>query len=374
MIKYLGSKRLLLDAIGAAVDSFGESRRVLDLFSGTSRVGHALKRRGHYVIANDHLHFAANLARTYVEADGRVYRERAARLIDELNEIEGIPGYVTQTFCTEARYFRPENGMRIDAIRERIETLDVDCTLKAILLTSLIEAADRVDSTTGVQMAYLKEWAKRAYNPLSMRLPEILDGPGEAHRFDALDAAGAFEVDLAYLDPPYNQHRYIGNYHVWETITRWDHPEAYGIARKRIQAKDHKSPFNSKREIEGAMRQVLERLRAKEIIVSFNNEGYLSRETLEEMLADYGHVETVAIDFKRYVGAQIGIYNLSGKKVGRVGRLRNIEFLFIVSQDPDAARHAAAAVIRAEKKRRDALPKGSRARVTVAKIAEGQRE
>lgn len=352
MIKYLGSKRLLLGAIGAAVDAFGESRRVLDLFSGTSRVGHSLKSRGHYVIANDHLHFAANLARTYVEADARKYREEAARLIEELNAIEGEPGYVTQTFCIDARYFRPENGARIDAIRAHIEALELEPVMKAILLTSLIEAADRVDSTTGVQMAYLKEWAKRAYNPLSLRVPALLDGRGEAYRLEAEEAAAAVEVDVAYLDPPYNQHRYIGNYHVWETITRWDHPEVYGIAKKRIQAKSHRSPFNSKREIEGAMRGVLERLRADQLIVSFNNEGYLSRETLEGMLSDYGHVETVAIDFKRYIGAQIGIYNLSGEKVGKVGKLRNIEFLFIVSQDPAAARFAAEEVGRAEEARR----------------------
>lgn len=363
MIKYLGSKRLLLGAIGAAVDAFGESRRVLDLFSGTSRVGHSLKSRGHYVIANDHLHFAANLARTYVEADAREYLEEATRLIDELNTVEGAPGYVTQTFCIDARYFRPENGARIDAIRARIEELAPEPILKAILLTSLIEAADRVDSTTGVQMAYLKDWAKRAYNPLSLRVPAMLDGPGEAHRLDAIDAAASVEVDVAYLDPPYNQHRYIGNYHVWETITRWDDPEAYGIARKRVQAKSHRSPFNSKREIESAMRAVLENLRAKQLIVSFNNEGYLSRDTLEEMLSDYGHVETVAIDFKRYVGAQIGIYNLSGKKVGKVGRLRNIEFLFIVSQDPAAARYAAEEVARAEEERRGSARERKEARL-----------
>lgn len=377
MIKYLGSKRLLLDAIGAAVDSFGDSQRVLDLFSGTSRVGHSLKRRGHYVIANDHLHFAANLARTYVEADGRRYREEAARIIEELNSVEGAPGYVTQTFCIDSRYFRPENGARIDAIRDRIAALArdgaIDPTLKAILLTSLIEAADRVDSTTGVQMAYLKAWAKRAYNPLSLRLPDLLDGPGEAHLLDAAEAA-AFEVDVAYLDPPYNQHRYIGNYHVWETITRWDEPEAYGIARKRVQAREHKSSFNSKREIEGAMREVLENLRAKQLIISFNNEGYLSRETLEEMLSEYGHVETVAIDFKRYVGAQIGIYNLSGEKVGKVGKLRNIEFLFIVSQDPAAARHAAEEVARAEEARRSALrrPETKRSPNTLPKTAKDE--
>ncbi|NLY94253.1 MAG: DNA methyltransferase [Myxococcales bacterium] len=352
MIKYLGSKRLLLGAIDAAVGSFGESLRVLDLFSGTSRVGHALKRSGHFVVANDHLAFAATLARCYVQADARVHRERAAKLIAELDRLPGEPGYVTETFCERARYFKPENGARIDAIRERIAALSLEPELEAIALTSLLEAADRVDSTTGVQMAYLKQWAPRASQPLALRLPAILDGTGQALCMDALDAAST-EVDVAYLDPPYNQHRYIGNYHVWETLVRWDKPEVYGVACKRVQAKDHKSEFNSKRTIASAMSQVLAALRAKHMIVSFNDEGYLSRDELVGLLSSRGHVEIVAVDFKRYVGAQIGIYNPAGEKVGKVRRLRNVEYLFVVSEEKDRAEEAAQAA-------RQALASGGR--------------
>jgi len=93
--------------------------------------------------------------------------------------------------------------------------------LLGIALTSLMEAADRVDSTTGVQMAYLKRWARRSHNRLTLRMPELVDGEGEALRREAEDAAEA-ECDVAYLDPPYNQHSYLGNYHVWETLVRWD--------------------------------------------------------------------------------------------------------------------------------------------------------
>ena len=110
-----------------------------------------------------------------------------------------------------------------------------------MLLTSLIEAADRVDSTTGVQMAYVKQWAPRSYQPLELRVPELLAGPGRgacaATRCELAATLGSF--DLAYLDPPYNQHRYFTNYHVWETLVAWDAPEHYGIACKRIDAPRH---------------------------------------------------------------------------------------------------------------------------------------
>ena len=58
--------------------------------------------------------------------------------------------------------------------------------LRPILLTSLMLAADRVDSTTGLQMAYLKQWAPRSHQPLELRVPELLAGPGRTVRGDAM--------------------------------------------------------------------------------------------------------------------------------------------------------------------------------------------
>src|SRR6185503_8922539 len=110
------------------------------------------------------------------------------------------------------------NGERIDAIRDAIERDHAGTMLYPILLTSLIEAADRVDSTTGVQMAYVKQWAPRSYQDLELRRPNLLAGTGHAVLGDACEAAATLgPFDLAYLDPPYNQHRYTANYHVWET-------------------------------------------------------------------------------------------------------------------------------------------------------------
>ena len=249
MIKYIGSKRVLVPHIVRAVSAFPESGRVLDLFSGTSRVGRGLKETGRYVIANDHLAYASTLARCYVQADADRWGDQARQLVTELSQVEAKSGYFTKAFCEEARYFQPKNGARVDAIREEIARRNLPAELEAIALVSLMEAADRVDSTTGVQMAYLKQWAARASNDLELRLPAILPGPGEALHLDAVDAASRVEADIAYIDPPYNQHSYMGNYHVWESLVRWDKPETYGIANKRVQCREYKSDFNSKRRI-----------------------------------------------------------------------------------------------------------------------------
>lgn len=335
MIKYLGSKRVLVPEIVAIVASLPRVRTVIDLFSGTSRVGHALKRAGYRVLANDLLTYAHALATCYVQADAEDLLADAAKLLAEFSRLRGRAGYFTRTFCEESRFFQPHNGERIDAIREAIERKDLDPELKAVVLVSLMEAADRVDSTTGVQMAYVKRWAPRSFNPLELRLPDVLararHGKGAAFQGPAEDAVDRLEADVAYLDPPYNQHSYLGNYHIWETLVRWDKPPHYGVACKRADVRERPSAFNRKRDALDAMRRVIERVRARYLVVSFNDEGYIGRTEMEELLSTRGRVTTIARGFRRYVGARIGIYNPKGEKVGRISHTTNTEYLYVVT-------------------------------------------
>jgi adenine-specific DNA-methyltransferase len=216
--------------------------------------------------------------------------------------------------------------------------------LEAVLLVSLMEAADRVDSTTGVQMAYLKKWAPRAHNDLELRMPDVLPrargGRCGAICAEALVAARETKVDVAYVDPPYNQHSYLGNYHIWESLVRWDKPEVYGVACKRVDVRERQSIFNSRPRFRSAMKELVEAIQAPVIVVSFSNEGYLKRDDMEALLRGlYGgqaFLETIETDYKRYVGAQIGIYNPQGEKVGKVSHLRNKEYLYVVANRPVA--------------------------------------
>lgn len=346
MIKYIGSKRTLIPIILEAVRRAANAHSVIDLFSGTSRVGHALKAAGYRVLSNDHNAYAATLARCYVQADAEEVIDDAKKLVREFNAMKGKPGYFTETFCIKSRFFQPRNGERIDAIREAIAVKGLDLELEAVMLVSLMEAADRVDSTTGLQMAYLKQWAPRAYNDLEMRVPDVLPcathGKGRATCLDALDAASLLEADVAYIDPPYNQHSYLGNYHIWESLVRWDKPEVYGVACKRIDVRQRQSIFNSRPQFAGVLRRLLAAVRAPVLVVSFNNEGYMDREEMESMLAalwdGQGKVTTIENEFKRYVGAQIGIYNPQGRKVGKVSHLKNKEYVYVVSRECVAER------------------------------------
>ena len=336
MIKYLGSKRRLVPALAGMAQASGAAT-ALDLFCGTTRVSQAFKALGLEVTAVDSARCAHVLARCYVatDPDGLPgFPDEVAAAVEELNGVPGVPGYVTETFCERSRFFRPENGARIDAVRDAIEARYAGTPLWPVLLTSLLEAADRVDSTTGLQMAYLKRYAPRADRPLTLRVPELLSGHGAAVRGDALDLVGSAalpDVDLAYLDPPYNQHRYDSNYHVWETLVAWDAPDHYGVACKRSELRDPgtRSAFNGRRTMPAALADVVSNVAAEVVVLSYNNESWLTFDELHGLCAARGDVVVLAFDSARYVGARIGIHDPAGNKVGTVSHLRNTEYVVL---------------------------------------------
>ena len=290
-----------------------------------------------HVTAVDSARYAEVFARCYIRTDAASIDR--AELDDALRDLAarpGVDGYVTETFCVQSRFFQPFNGRRIDADSRRDRGRVLRIAVVPVLLTSLIEAADRVDSTTGVQMAYVKQWAPRSFRPLELRAPDLLAGAGAAVRGDACELAGELgPFDFAYLDPPYNQHRYFTNYHIWETMVAWDAPLHYGVACKRVDSRDPHthSPFNERRRMADALAGVIRDVDAEVVAVSYNDESWVTIEQLEAMVGVRGGaVCTFAFDSRRYVGAQIGIHNPQGEKVGTVSHLRNVEYV-VVSAD-----------------------------------------
>jgi adenine-specific DNA-methyltransferase len=333
MIKYLGSKRRLVPVL-EAICAVADARRALDLFTGTTRVAQAFKRAGAEVVAVDLARYSHVLAGCYVATDAAAIDHAAvADAVADLDRRPGRAGYVTDVFCTEARYFQPDNGARIDAIRDAIAERYTATWLEPILLTSLLEAADRVDSTAGLQMAYLKQWAPRAANPLQLRVPALVPGRGEAIRDDACAVVGTLgRFDLAYLDPPYNQHRYFTNYHVWETLIAWDRPAYYGVACKRADSREPhtRSDFNDRRLLPGALRHCIETVDARVVVVSCSDEGWVTVDEIAEWCRARGEpVRVLPYRQRRYVGAQIGIHDPAGNKVGQVSHVHNVEHLVV---------------------------------------------
>ena len=180
MIKYLGSKRTLVGVLGAIAQA-AEAKTAIDMFTGTTRVAQEFKKQGLEVIASDAATYSDVLAKCYIEADAnQIDLDALQEKIDYLNRLPGLQGYVTENFCIEARFFQPKNGERIDAIREELAKNFGNDEHYYILLTALMLAADRVDSTTGQHMAYLKSWSHRSKHDLVLQIPELIGGTGRS--------------------------------------------------------------------------------------------------------------------------------------------------------------------------------------------------
>jgi adenine-specific DNA-methyltransferase len=347
VIKYLGSKRRLLPVLGDIFEASGATT-ALDAFTGTTRVAQEFCRRGAaHVTAVDTATYSEVLARCYVELDAATADlDGLPEALAALGRLPGRRGFVTETFCERSRYFHPDNGMRIDAIRDAIEEQYAGHRLHPVLLTSLLQAADRVDSTVGLQMAYLKQWAPRALQPLALREPQLTPGTGAAVRGDIVDVLPDLPaVDLAYLDPPYNQHRYFTNYHVWETLVRWDAPQVYGVACKRVDSRDPAtaSVFNRRRDMPAALAALIADVAAEVVVVSFSDEGFVPLPDLVDMCAVRGDVAVHSFEQRRHVGASLGVYNPAGVRVGTPGPSRNLEHL-VVAGPPARVRALSQAV------------------------------
>jgi adenine-specific DNA-methyltransferase len=318
--------------VGAAA---GEDALVADLFSGSARVAHALKAAGWRVVANDQLAFAHALAAGTVQADAERWARPAARILRDLSRLPAAPGWFTATYAEQAHYLHPVNAGLLEAMREAILRLDVEPELEAVLLAALLQAADRVDSTAGHQMAFLRALAPRACKPLELRLPELLPRPAsgacQAICADALDLAAGLDCAVAYLDPPYDQHAYLSNYHLWETLVRWDRPDTYGRAAKRADCRTRRSAFNSRASIGPAFATLVDRLRAPTLVVSFGAEGFLARTELEAALSARRYLHVLEVPHRRYAGTRLGIHNAAGIAVGTPGPAGTTERLYVAS-------------------------------------------
>ena len=314
-MNYIGSKLSLLPFLDDVFQqvSDGSEKVFCDLFAGTGAVGRHFKGRGLQIIANDLQYYAYALNKAYIEINEtpdftQLKAHYPAATTDPLafiNSLAGATGFITKHYSAAGgrQYYTAENAQKADAIRQAIEEWRTEGLLTEqeyfYVLCSLLEAIDQVANTASVYGAYLKKFKASAIRPLRLK-PLTLTNPiagCRAYHRDANELIAEIECDVLYLDPPYNHRQYGANYHVLETIAAYDNPPLKGVTGMREYPK---SSYCRQQEAKEAMRQLICRARTKHILVSYNDEGVMSLEDIQEMLKSRGQPKLFQTSYNRF--------------------------------------------------------------------------
>ncbi len=356
-IKYAGSKMKLLPQILWLAEKV-RPKTVFDGFSGSTRVSQALARVGYRVTSSDQAIWSETFARCYLQSGKR---EQYTSLIKHLNACKPVDGWFTQYYGgdpqadllnggdVKKRPWQIQNTRKLDAIREEIDRLQLDPNAKAVALTSLILALDKVDSTLGHFSSYLRDWSPRSYKTMQLEMPLIVDTALKhtVNRGDIFEVAPNVDVDLAYLDPPYGSNnekmppsrvRYSAYYHVWTTVCLNDKPPLFGKVHRREDTRDEvaASVFEEFRRAPSgkfiavdAIHRLLKVTAAKHIILSYSSGGRATSVELNEALRDVGKIiEVIELDYRRNVMATMTWTN----EWLREAQEPNREFLFLIKR------------------------------------------
>lgn len=321
-MNYIGSKFSLVDFIKDSVTDtlhrVNEQRNpdemiFADLFSGTCAVGGAFKSQGYSVIANDIQYYSYIVSKHVLENDGNLDEERCVELISQLNNIDGVQGFIYKNYAlggtqnTEfpRMYFSDYNAMKCDAIRQTIELWKNENQITEneyiFLIASLVNSIDKYANTASVYGAYLKNLKKSAQKEMVLTAFPIVHGADNciAYNRDISELIKEVSGDILYLDPPYNARQYCTNYHLLETIARYDNPVIYGKTGLR-EYKEQKSVFCNRSKVAEAFDELIKAANFKYIFLSYNNEGLMSFDTIEKIMKKYGKYRYYLQTYRRF--------------------------------------------------------------------------
>ncbi|WIV12454.1 DNA adenine methylase [Proteiniborus sp. MB09-C3] len=270
--RYLGSKYKLIPFIKDIVANECKDIRVFaDIFGGTGIVSYAFNSKGVKVIVNDILY--SNYLAYYTWLSNEEYNSnKIHRYINEFNNISAKKeNYVSRNFGD--KYFTAENARKIGAIREEIELISPTLTFreKAILITSLLYAMDKVANTCGHYDAFRRNLDTT--QSLKLQVPAInndINKSNEIYREDANRLVRKIHSDIVYIDTPYNSRQYSDAYHLLENIAKWEKPEVVGVAKKMIDRSHIKSKYCTIKAPQ-AFDDLVANVNSKYILVSYNN-------------------------------------------------------------------------------------------------------
>lgn len=307
-MNYIGSKHKLSSFIMKTVkDVCGNDlsdKIFCDLFAGTGVVGKTFKGKVKAVIANDIEYYSYVLIRNYI---GNSKKFNFEELVSELNDIRGTDGFISENYAHQGKggrnYFTAENGKKIDAIRLQIESWRSTHAISEdqyfFLLASLLESADKVANTASVYGAFLKHIKNSAVKPLFLE-PAIFEETPTTHqvyREDSNELIKKISGDILYLDPPYNARQYGANYHLLNTIAKYDTFVPQGKTGLRSY---FKSDWCRKGEVLNAFEELIHNAQFSHIFLSYNNEGLMDENEVRQVMEKYGKYKLIKKKYQRF--------------------------------------------------------------------------
>ena len=300
-MRFIGGKTLIIPYILELIkEKTIDVKSVSDVFAGSGVVSREFKNLGYDIISNDLMYFSYVLLRGTVGINSKLEFKNLniSNPIEYLNNLnlENINLDLKNCFTYQnyspkggRMYFTEDNALKIDLVRTQIENWYETSLINEdeyfYLLTCLIEAVPFVSNITGVYGAYLKHWDKRALNNLEIKNIDlsINNSVGQAYNEDSNKLIENIKTDLAYFDPPYNQRQYLPNYHVLETIAKYDAPRIKGVTGLRDYS-EQKSDYCRKDSVFNAFDELIKKTNSRYIILSYNTEGLLSHNQIISIL------------------------------------------------------------------------------------------
>lgn len=353
LITYIGNKRSLLGNIGIAVEQvkrrLGKNHlRVLDMFSGSGVVSRYLKAHASMLVSNDIEDYAAVAARCYLRNRSTVDLPAILGIVDDLNDrvtTELFPrGFIEELYSPrdEAHitkddrvFYTRENARRLDNYRRLLDSVPLD--MRELLLGPLLSKASIHANTAGVFKGFYKnrhtkvgQFGGSGSDALARIMGQITLEPPILSRFeceyevfqdDASNVALSVKnLDLAYIDPPYNQHPYGSNYFMLNILVGYERPKH--ISRvSGIPTDWRRSGYNVRAKSLPLLRQLLHALDTPFLLVSFNNEGFIPPEEMRAMLNDLGSVDVLETQYNAFRGCR----NFSNRSIHVTEQLFLIE-------------------------------------------------
>ena len=332
LITYIGNKRALLGPIGKAVEAVKKrlnkrTLRAFDVFSGSGVVSRYLKAHASHLASNDIEDYATTISRCYLRNRSTVDFTALGEVVADLNaraEQRPLPmGFIQALYSPQDEdaigpddrvFYTTDNARRLDDYRRMIDETPAD--MRALLLAPLLHKASVHANNGGVFKGFYKnrhtgigqyggtssDALTRIRGLIQLELPILsrFECDCRVYQGDANHVARAVkDIDIAYIDPPYNQHPYGSNYFMLNLLVHYERPSEVSRV-SGIPVDWQRSGYNVRARSLPLLRQLFDSLDARFLLISFNDEGFIPPEDMRAMLRRLGVVRTFETRYNTY--------------------------------------------------------------------------